>query len=233
MTEPCAFPTGFKAIVVGASGGIGSAFVVALRADSCCGAVAALSRSSSPRIDLLDEATLAAAATELAPVGPYHLIITAVGILQNAAIQPEKALKAINPRQMADSFAINTIGPALVIKHFAQLLPKSERCVMAVLSARVGSIGDNRLGGWYSYRASKAALNQIVRTAAVEVARSRPKSVLLTLHPGTVDTRLSRPFRAPAEVFTPADAVEKLLEVIKGAQTTGSFLAYDGSQIEW
>lgn len=227
------FPEGFKAIVIGATGGIGGAFAAALRVDPCCGGVVALSRSSRPRVDLLDEATLAAAASELAADGPYHLIITAVGILQNETLHPEKSLRALDPRQMADSFAINAIGPALVFKHFSPLLPKTGRSVMATLSARVGSIGDNRLGGWYSYRAAKAALNQLIHSAAIEVARTRPEAVLLALHPGTVATRLSQPFKATHEVFTPVDAVERMLEVIEKAKVSGSFLAYDGSEIEW
>ena len=227
------FPSGFKTIVIGASGGIGSAFVAALRADAQCGGVTALSRSSTPRVDLLDEATLAAAAADLAPGGPYHLIVTAVGILQNEALQPEKSLRALDPGQMAASYAINAIGPALVIKHFAPLLPKAGRSVIATLSARVGSIADNRLGGWYSYRAAKAALNQLIHSAAIEVARTRPDAILLALHPGTVHTRLSRPFKATHEVFTPVDAVERLLEVIESAKVSGRFLAYDGREIEW
>ena len=226
-------PADFKAIVIGATGGIGRAFAAALGADRHCGGVTALSRASSPRVDLLDEASLAAAAAELAATGPYHLIITAVGILQNEQLQPEKSLRALDPAQMAASFAINAIGPALVIKHFAPLLPKTGRSVIATLSARVGSIGDNRLGGWYSYRAAQAALNQLIHSAAIEVARTRPEAVLLALHPGTVDTRLSKPFKATHEVFTPVDAAERMLDVIETAKVSGSFLAYDGSQIEW
>jgi NAD(P)-dependent dehydrogenase (short-subunit alcohol dehydrogenase family) len=227
------FPPGFKALVVGASGGIGAALVTALQSDPTCAHVAALSRSSPVRIDLLDEQTLAAAAAELTPSGPYHLIITAVGILQNESLKPEKSLRALDPAQMAASFAINAIGPALVIKHFSPLLPRSGRAVLATLSARVGSIGDNRLGGWYSYRASKAALNQVICTASIELARTKPEAVLLALHPGTVATPLSAPFNATHQVFTPQDAANRLLTVIVSATKTGQFLAYDGSQIVW
>ncbi len=224
------FPEGFWAVVVGASGGIGGGLVRALEAHPRCGRVVGLSR---PGVDLRDEATIAEAAAVLADGGPYHLVVTAVGQLQTATLTPEKALRALDARQMAESYAINAIGPALVIKHFAPLLPKSGRSVLATLSARVGSIGDNRLGGWYSYRASKAALNQLIRTASIEVARGRPDARLLALHPGTVATRLSAPFQATHEVFTPDDAAARLLQVMATAEATGAFLAYDGTRIDW
>jgi len=233
MTLFSDFPDGFQAIVIGASGGIGSACVAALAAENRCARVVGLSRTSLPKVDLLDEATLAQAAATLASEGPYHLIITSVGILQSENLQPEKSLRALDPEMLARSFAINAIGPALVIKHFAPLLPKLGRSVLATLSARVGSIEDNRLGGWYGYRASKSALNQIVRTASVEIARTKPNAVLLALHPGTVATRLSQSFSPAHEVFTPSDAASRLLAVMSAAQTTGQFLAYDGSNIPW
>ena len=233
MTVFLDFPDGFQAIVIGASGGIGSACVAALEPDNRCARVIGLSRSSRPPVDLLDEATLAQAAASLASAGPYHLIITSVGILQSENLQPEKSLRALDPQMMARSFAINAIGPALVIKHFAPLLPKSGRSVLATLSARVGSIEDNRLGGWYSYRASKSALNQLMRTASVEIARTRPEAVLFALHPGTVATRLSQSFNPAHEVFTPSEAASRLLAVMSAARTSGQFLAYDGSNIPW
>jgi NAD(P)-dependent dehydrogenase (short-subunit alcohol dehydrogenase family) len=233
MVDLDGFPAGFSAVVIGASGGIGGGLARALAAHPRCGRVVGLSRGSSPAIDLLEEATIAAAAAELAPGGPYHLIVTAVGQLQTATLAPEKALRALDARQMAESYAINAIGPALVIKHFAPLLPKTGRSVLATLSARVGSIGDNRLGGWYSYRASKAALNQLIRTASIEVARGRPDARLLALHPGTVATGLSSPFQATHEVFTPDDAAQRLLGVMATAETTGAFFAYDGTAVPW
>ena len=134
---------------------------------------------------------------------------------------------------MARAFAINAIGPALLLKHFTELLPRSGRCVFATLSARVGSIGDNGLGGWYSYRASKAALNQLLRTAAIEVARRRPQAVLLALHPGTVRTALSGPFTRPDQGLTPEEAALRLLLVMDAAQHTGSFLDQDGLTVAW
>jgi NAD(P)-dependent dehydrogenase (short-subunit alcohol dehydrogenase family) len=230
---PAAFPAGFRAIVIGATGGIGGAIAAALAADPHCGGVTGLSRSSGPRVDLLDEATLAAAAAHLADGGPYHLIVTAVGVLHDDRLTPEKSLRALDPAAMAASYAINAIGPALVIKHFAPLLPKTGRSVLATLSARVGSIGDNKLGGWYSYRAAKAALNQLIVSASVEVARTRPEARLLALHPGTVATGLSQPFKATHEVFTPQEAAARLLGVMARAERTGQFLAYDGTEIVW
>lgn len=233
MVEFAGFPRGFNAIVVGATGGIGGAIADLLEADPACGAVVRLSRSGAPRVDLLDEASIAAVAAELAPNGPYHLIVTAVGILRNDILEPEKALRALDPVQMAASFAINAIGPALVIKHFSPLLPRAGRSVMATLSAKVGSIGDNRLGGWHSYRASKAALNQLIKTSAVEIARTRPEACLLALHPGTVATRLSAGYQPAHEVFTPEDGAGRLIAVMASAEGTGRFLAYDGSEIPW
>jgi NAD(P)-dependent dehydrogenase (short-subunit alcohol dehydrogenase family) len=229
------FPDGFKAIIVGATGGIGAALADALDADPACAGVVRLGRSTLPSIDVTDEASLAAAASTLTASGPYHLIITAVGVLHDGTLSPEKSLRALNPAQMALSFAVNAIGPALVIKHFAPLLPKSGRGVLATLSARVGSIGDNRLGGWYSYRAAKAGLNQLVHSAAIEIGRTRPDAVVLALHPGSVATKLTGPFQVNHEVFSPADAAQRLLAVIERAnpEHTGQFLAYDGTVIPW
>lgn len=235
MNQLTHFPDGFKAIIIGATGGIGCALADALDADPTCASVVRLGRSTLPAIDVTDEASLAAAAEALAATGPYHLIITAVGVLHDATLTPEKSLRALNPAQMALSFAVNAIGPALVIKHFAPLLPKSGRGVLATLSARVGSIGDNRLGGWYSYRAAKAGLNQLVHTAAVEIGRTRPDAIVLALHPGSVATKLTEPFNPNHEVFTPPDAARRLLAVLAGAEPSqsGQFLAYDGSIIPW
>jgi NAD(P)-dependent dehydrogenase (short-subunit alcohol dehydrogenase family) len=229
------FPDGFKAIIIGATGGIGAALANALDADPACSTVVRLGRSTLPAIDVTDEASLATAASALAATGPYHLIVTAVGVLHDGTLSPEKSLRALNPAQMALSFAVNAIGPALVIKHFAPLLPKSGRGVLATLSARVGSIGDNRLGGWYSYRAAKAGLNQLVHSAAIEIGRVRPDAVVLALHPGSVATKLTGPFQVNHEVFTPPDAAQRLLAVIARVKPehTGQFLAYDGTVIPW
>jgi NAD(P)-dependent dehydrogenase (short-subunit alcohol dehydrogenase family) len=146
---------------------------------------------------------------------------------------PEKRLADLDPAILARAFAINAIGPALLIKHFADLLPRQGRCVFATLSARVGSIGDNRLGGWYAYRASKAALNQMLRTAAIEIARKRPEALLLALHPGTVRTGLSAPFTAPGQGITPGECAARLLRVMECAVETGTFLDHRGDPVPW
>ncbi len=192
-----------------------------------------LSRTSTPPIELTDEASIAAAAARLRHQSPFTRIIDATGALVIGDHGPEKRLADLDPHAMARAFAINTIGPALLIKHFTDLLPRHGRCVFATLSARVGSIGDNRLGGWYSYRASKAALNQIVRTAAIEVARRRPDALLLALHPGTVRTRLSAAFTAPEHGLRPEQSAARLLAVMDAAAETGVFLDQDGLVVPW
>ena len=230
-----------RSVVVGASGGIGRALVLALlaRGDE----VHALSRRpiaidgavSRGGVDVMDEETIAAAATKIAQFGPVDLVVVATGLLGADGISPEKTFRALDPASFAHLFAVNATGPALVAKHFVPLLPKTGRCVFAALSARVGSISDNRLGGWYGYRASKAALNQILRTLAIEVGRSRREAIVLGLHPGTVATELSSPFRrADAEgVFSPDVAAGHLLAVVDGAtvEQSGRVLAWDGTTV--
>lgn len=234
-----------KAVVIGSSGGIGGALVAELLARGAHRTVFALSRSASPppsgavagRIDLTDEASVRAAAAQVGEDGhPADLVIVASGQLHGPALFPEKALKALDPAAMATLFAVNAIGPALAAKHFVPLLPREGRGVFAALSARVGSIGDNRLGGWYSYRAAKAALNQILRTLAIEVARTRPGAIVVGLHPGTVTTPLSQPFRpAPDQpgVFPPDVAAAHLLDVLGGLgpSETGGVFAWDGKAV--
>lgn len=228
------FPDGFRALVIGASGGIGAALVNALRADSRCACVLMLSRTSSPPLDLADPASIEQAAKAVAIQAPFHLIINAAGVLHGADFMPEKRLADLNHEQLLATFQANTFGPALVLRHFSGLLDR-QRGVLAMLSAKVGSIGDNRLGGWYSYRASKAALNMLIKTAAIEIRRSQPNAVLLALHPGTVNSRLSQPFRG-AEIGRPAaDAARDLLRVIDslGPEASGSFHAYSGEELPW
>lgn len=170
---------------------------------------------------MLDESSIVAAAASCGP--GLKLVIDATGFLHDAEFQPEKSLRQIDPAHLARSFALNATGPALLMKHFLPLLARDERAVFATLSARVGSISDNRLGGWYAYRASKAALNQLVRTAAIELARTRPLAVCVALHPGTVDTGLSGPFtKAGLDVVNPAEAAARLLTVIAGLDTERS-----------
>ena len=167
--------------------------------------------------------------------GSFQIIFCATGVLDIGGVGPEKALSDLDPLTMASAFAVNTIGPALLFKHFVPLLPASGKCVFAVLSARVGSIGDNRLGGWYSYRSSKAALNQLVKSASIEIARNRPDAICLALHPGTIETGLSRPHARGRFTHAPDQAAKNLLKVIDGVtpESTGGFMAYDGSVIPW
>ncbi len=230
------FPSGGVAVIVGASGGLGSAFFRHLEESGRFASVVGCARNGVPRVDLEEEASIEAAAAHVAGLGPLRLVVDATGILSDAAMVPEKALARIDAGQMARAFRINAIGPALLVKHFAPLFPREGKSVFATLSARVGSIGDNALGGWISYRSAKAALNQIVRTAAVEMSRGRPEHVMLALHPGTVDTALSRPFaRKGLAIRTPDEAAGLLLEVIDRARAadTGSFLSYAGERLPW
>jgi NAD(P)-dependent dehydrogenase (short-subunit alcohol dehydrogenase family) len=228
------WPAGYRALVIGASGGIGAALVERLSADPQCASVDALHRSSTIPIDFADEDSIAAAAKGLGGDGPYHLVVNAVGLLHTQAFKPEKKLGDLNAAQMMETFRINAFGPALVLRHFAPLL-HAERSLMTFLSAKVGSIGDNRLGGWYSYRASKAALNMIVKTAAIELARTKPGAVVVAMHPGTVDTGLSRPFGGERLGRPPSVAAREMLDVMSrlGPQDSGSFLAYDGTRLPW
>lgn len=229
------------ACVFGASGGIGAALVRRLADDPRVTVVHAGARSkidSARKIlpfafDLTDEVSIAAAASA---IGPVDFIIVATGLLHNDQIQPEKSCRAQSAHNYSRAFAINATGPALIGKHFLPLLPRDRRAVFAAISARVGSISDNRLGGWHAYRASKAALNMIVRNFAVELSRSHPEAVAVTLHPGTVDTALSEPFQsnvAEGKLFTPEFAAERLLAVLDGLtpEDSGHLCAWDGEQI--
>jgi NAD(P)-dependent dehydrogenase (short-subunit alcohol dehydrogenase family) len=229
-------PAGYRALVVGAHGAIGQALADALRADSRCACVHTLSRRENPGFDLADEDSLREAAAGLRPQGPLHLIVCATGVLQVEGRSPEKRLADVDPAVLAQILAVNAIGPALLIKHFHDLMPLKERSLLAVLSARVGSIGDNHKGGWYGYRASKAALNMLLRTSAIEVARRRPQSVLVALHPGTVRSGLSAPIIGDAEATAPADAARNLLAVLDALPAEGAsgrFLAWDGTDVPW
>ncbi len=224
------------AAVIGATGGIGKALVQALIDSDCYDSVISVSRTSKPSLDLTSEASIEACASSLRKEGVLRLVIDATGMLQTATHKPEKSWRELDAGQMAHAFAINAIGPALLMKHFLPLLPREGTAVFATLSARVGSIGDNRLGGWYSYRASKAALNQLVRTAAVELARRSPNAVCVALHPGTVDTGLSASFaKTGLDVQTPALAADRLLRVVHGltAADSGGFFDYTGAAVAW
>jgi NAD(P)-dependent dehydrogenase (short-subunit alcohol dehydrogenase family) len=219
-------------VVIGATGGIGGAIADALEAGGR--AVLRLSRRSAPPLDLLDEASIAAAA-EHAGDG-LRLVLDATGFLHDARFQPEKSLRQLDATHLARAYALNAIGPALLMKHFLPRLAREGRAVFATLSARVGSIGDNRMGGWHAYRASKAALNQLVRTAAVEVGRTRPQQIVVALHPGTVATELSAPFsKSGLEVQAPAQSAARLLAVIEGLTParTGGFFDHRGEAIPY
>ena len=223
-----------KAIVIGAQGGIGSALATAIEARG--GEVIRLSRHSSPPLDLDDDGSIAAAAAALAERAPFDLILIATGLLHGPGVSPEKSVSRIDGAALDRLFRINATGPALVMRYFLPLLARDRRSVMAALSARVGSIGDNRLGGWVGYRSAKAALNQIITTVAIELARTHPNIILAGLHPGTVATDLSAPFQrnvAPDRLFTPAQSAAHLLDVIDGLMPTdsGGCLDFAGKRI--
>lgn len=225
------------AVIVGPTGGIGAAVAEIVTASGAYDEVVGLGRKSAPRVDLLDEQTIAAGANHLKSLkGEVRLVFDASGALTLDGSRPEKSLREIDPVQLARSFAVNAIGPALLMKHFLPLFPRDGRCVFATLSARVGSIGDNRLGGWYAYRAAKAGLNQIVRTAAVELSRKNPEAIAVALHPGTVRTSLTEKFaKTGLDVQEPDIAARRLLEVVEGLSPaeTGRFFDHFGKPIAW
>lgn len=218
------------ALVLGASGGIGAALVAHLRARG--DQVTALSRRADG-FDLTVEASIVAHLAALS--GPYDLIFIATGALELQGRAPEKTLRALDPAALAAQFALNATGPALVVKHALRLLPKDAPARLAVLSARVGSIGDNGLGGWYAYRAAKAALNQLIHTAAIEIARSHPQAVLACLHPGTVATPLTQKYAGNHPTVTPDQAAANLMSVLEGLtpDQTGGFFDWQGKTIPW
>jgi len=226
-----------SAVIIGARGGIGAALANALEKDKNYAQILRLHRESSPPLDILDEASIAAAATSLSATHPpISLVIVATGLLHSEQKGPEKSLRELEPNWMIENFRINAVGPALVAKHFLPIMAKQGPICFAALSARVGSISDNRLGGWHSYRASKSALNMLIRNIAIEWQRKNPQSVVVGLHPGTVETSLSAPFKGnPAhERFTPSRAAGNMLSVIHGLkpEQSGQIFAYDGSLVE-
>lgn len=224
---------GYRALVLGASGGIGSALAAQIAEDGNCEMLVRLSRREHG-FDITNEASVRAAAEGL-EAQSFDLIICATGALTIDGRGPEKSIRHIAPDAMMAQFAVNAVGPALVLKHFGPLLAKRRRSIFAFLSARVGSIDDNRLGGWISYRSSKAALNQIVRTAAIEIARTHPASIVVAVHPGTVATSLSDAFSSGHERLEPNEAAVKILRMLDSLQPadTGKFFAYDGTAIPW
>lgn len=225
-----------RAAVIGASGSIGAALADAL--EGCGTEVVRFSRVSAGQnhLDLTDESSIADAAKLAAGDGPLDLVLVATGYLHGEAGGPEKDWRQITGDELSHNFAINATGPALVAKHFLPLLAEDRRAGFAALSARVGSISDNGLGGWYSYRASKAALNMLVRTLSIELARKKPEAFCVGLHPGTVDTRLSEPFQRgvpEGKLFTPDRAAHYLLGVLGelSHEDSGRCFAWDGKEI--
>jgi NAD(P)-dependent dehydrogenase (short-subunit alcohol dehydrogenase family) len=238
-------PDGYRAAVFGASGGLGAAFVRALAADPRSAVVHAGSRRPLPglpakarefRFDLLAESSIEAAADACNVDGQLHLVIVATGMLHQGSLQPEKTWRSTSAESFAKAFALNATGPALIAKHLLGRLASGERTVFAALSARVGSISDNRIGGWHAYRASKAALNMLMQNFAIELARVNPTALCIALHPGTVDTSLSRPFQAnvpTGKLFTADRSAGDLLRVIDRLEPaqSGKLLAWDGAVI--
>ena len=230
------FPEGGIAVVFGASGGIGSALVERLQASRNFRYVVGFSRASMPAMDLLIETSLKEAADFAASQGEIRLVLDATGFLHDDEHGPEKSWRELQSSHMARAFALNAIGPSMIMKHVLPLLPRQGKSVFATLSAKLGSIGENRLGGWYSYRASKAALNQLVRTAAIELGRRHPDAICVALHPGTVDTELTSPFsKAGLEVQSSDAAAGRLLAVIDRLSPgdSGGFLDHHGARVPW
>lgn len=236
------------AVILGASGGIGQAITRHLVSDHRFANVIGTYRTKplsglDPQcqilLDIEDEESIAAAAQKLRESHQkVHLLINTIGLLHTKEFGPEKKLQDLDPENLARIFRVNAIGPALVFKHFHPFFRHDEPSVFATLSARVGSIGDNFIGGWYGYRASKAALNQFMRTTSIEMARKAPQCAMVSVHPGTVDTALSEPFQKNVpdhKLFSPEHSAQKMLEVLSqiDASQTGKFFAWDGQEIPW
>lgn len=237
---------GSNAVVFGASGGIGQALVALLAGDPAIDRIHAGARGAFEyqgnkikpfRFDLRDESSLAAAAQAVGE--PVDLVFIATGMLhRQGGPAPEKAARGLDGAAMAELFHVNTIGPALIARYFLPRLPRDQRAVFAALSARVGSIADNRLGGWHSYRASKAALNMMMVNFAIELQRTHPQAIVAALHPGTVDTGLSAPFQrgvAAGKLFTPMQSARYLLDVLQrlSPEDSGGLFAWDGARIPY
>ncbi|QJF50058.1 SDR family NAD(P)-dependent oxidoreductase [Roseobacter ponti] len=219
-----------RILVIGASGGVGSALVAGWKARGS--EVVTLSRSADG-LDLTDEASVEAALGGL--TGTFDAVVVATGALEIGGGGPEKTIRAVTQKAMLDQFALNAVGPALVLRHAGDLLPRDERAVFAVLSARVGSIGDNRIGGWISYRSAKAAVNQIVHTAAIELARTHPESICVALHPGTVATPFTEKYLGRHPAVAPEEAADNLIGVFEGLtpEDTGLFFDQAGKAVPW
>ncbi|WP_414529214.1 SDR family NAD(P)-dependent oxidoreductase [Nodularia chucula] len=246
-----------NALIIGASQGIGLGFVKKLLVDSRINKVYATYRQPASAqelialknqyadkltclsVDITEEAQIATAISEIqAGVNKLHLVINCVGILHDDTFQPEKSLRQINSENLLRYFQVNSIASILLAKHLLPLFRHNEPSVFASISAKLASIGDNKIGGWYGYRASKTALNMFMRTAAIEYGRSSPQTLIVTLHPGTTDTQLSRPFQknVPSEkLFSVEHCVEQLLIVIEQLKEgdSGEFFSWDGNKLPW
>ena len=227
-------PEGYRALVIGASGAIGSALLLQLQSDPRCALALGVSRQSAPGLDLLNEASIAQCAQAVAGQGPFHLVLDATGALTVNGRGPEKRLDELDAAHLLAALNLNAVGPGLLLKHLVPLLASGQRVIWGKLSARVGSIEDNRKGGWYGYRAAKAALNMLLQTAAIEVARRRPLAVVAALQPGTVQSALSQPF-VGSDALLPEDAARRLLAVLDALQATGraQFVDHQGQHIPW
>ena len=238
MTGMTSLHPGYRGVIIGAGGGIGSAMAARLAGDPTCGTLHCVSRSGDAgpdaairhAADLTDATSLARAAAAIGADGPIDLIFIASGLLhRGAAVQPEKSWKAIDADAFATLFAVNATGPMLALQALLPHVPRDRRTLIGVIGARVGSIGDNRLGGWYGYRASKAALAMLLRTLSIELARTHPQLAALMLHPGTVDTALSEPFqRGVTKLLTPDESAGAMLGVLNAATPEQS-----GQQRDW
>ena len=227
-------PNPFRALIIGSSGTIGSAFVALLENTPSCSEVIGIHRHSHYPLDYQNPDSIESCSNAMAYEGPFQLIINTIGILHSQEWMPDKKLDDLNADQLMTLMKINAIGPALTIRHFSKLLDP-QHSIMVNLSAKVGSIEDNRLGGWYSYRASKAALNMLIKTASIELARTKRNTALIAMHPGTVNSRLSKPFRGE-QIGRPAlDAAIDMLKVIKNIEVkdSGRFISYSGENLPW
>lgn len=243
MPSLTSFEKPVDALIAGANGGIGHALVDALLENDNVRSIHALSRSSWPGkhkkiishiLEVGDETEIL---SSLANINRLTLVIVTTGMLHDKCFSPEKSYKSISPLHMAESFYVNVILPTMIAKHIMAKIPREERAIFCALSARVGSISDNRLGGWYSYRAGKAALNQILKCLSIEIKRTHPKAVCVGLHPGTVNTKLSLPFQksmAPHhKLLLPSESANHLLNVIDrvNLEDSGFVFAWDGTII--
>jgi NAD(P)-dependent dehydrogenase (short-subunit alcohol dehydrogenase family) len=224
------------AVVIGNSGSIGSAIEKEL-SDQGFKNIIGFNRSSSPRLDLLNEETIAQSAQFIKDQNtPVSLVFDATGLLHDDNNMPEKTYKNIDQIFMRKNFEINVMGPALIMKYFLPLLDKEEKSIFASISAKVGSISDNRYGGWYSYRASKAALNQMIKTASIEMKMKNQNAICLAIHPGTVESKLSKPFQKnDLTIQSPQESASNIFKILtlSTSKDTGSFYNWDGKIIDW